>query len=382
MFERESKEKLVDKMVAWSRATNPKIIDFRRGSVIRTIYSAVGLIVEGLYDRMYRSMKSLIETNVYAIIGFDKLQASLASGIVTIGRKTPADKTYIIPRGTELVAEPTQFRPPVVFRTTDDATLREGYTTVTVPVVCSEAGEIGNVEAGAINQFVQKPIGIDTVTNLSGFDNGEEEESPEEQKRRFQEFMEAKTSGSLQAIEYGTRYSSVLNEDGEIVERVVQALALDDLPARPGEVDVYAWDGVGEISEELRKSIMKNLYGYYREDGKPVYGYKNGGTIINLYSAKTTYVTMKLNLEVESWASEEDVKKAINKEIDTYFARLRLHQSFIQTELEARIKFIEGVKDVKLYTSTEGDTGTFTMDNIHTTQTGEILISAKPILYM
>lgn len=382
MFERESKEKILDKMVSWSRALSPKLTDYRRGSVIRTIYSAVAVIAEGLYDRMYRSMKSLIEQNIYAIIGFDKLQAIPSMGLVTIGRNTPADKDYMIPRGTELVAEPNQYRPPVVFRTLDDAVLRLGYTTVDVSVVCAEAGEIGNVEAGAINQFVQKPMGIDTVTNQSGYFNGVEEESSEDQKKRFQDYMEAKTSGSLQAIEYGTKLAVVTNAEGAVTERVVQSLAVEDLPARQGQVDVYAWNGVGELSEELRKEIINKLSGYYTPDGKPVYGYKNGGTIINLYSAITTYVTIRLNLEMETWASEDLVKKAIEKEVDSYFSGLKFQQSFIQTELEARIKFIEGVKDVKLYTATSDAPDTFTMDNINTTQIGEILICKKPIQYM
>lgn len=371
MFERQSKEQILDKMIKWSRAVSPKLTDFRRGSVIRTFYEAVAGVIEGLYDSVFRSIKQLIESNLYAVIGFDKIQAVPSSGVVTFSKEEPATDNILIPAGTEIVAEPNIYRPPLVFYTVEDATIPVSYTSVDVEVVCAETGSITCVEANTIVSFASKPFGVDSVTNNLAFTNGEDDETSEDQKLRFQDYMESTTRGTLQAIEYGAKQAYLVDDKGNITEQVLQVIALEDLVNKLSQVDLYVWNGVNAPSEELKSLIQTILKGYTDANGTRVYGYKLAGTIVNIYPANTSYVKIKLTLTTESWAVDTDVKKAIERELKTFFYRLRLGQTVLYSELNALAKRVEGVYDVKVELST---------DNGITYNTNNIAVDEKTIV--
>lgn len=367
MFERDSKEKLLQKMVNWSRAVSPKITDFRRGSVIRTIYESVALIIEGGYNKFYVALKSIIERNIYSVIGFDKIQAVPSSGNVIFGRVEPAVEAYVIPRGTEIVARANDFRPPISFRTVEDSIMDIGYTEVSVGVVCTEAGAITNVLASDINDFVTKPFGIDWVTNRVDFLNGRDEETPEEQKSRFGDYMEANTRGTLQSIEFGAKQAFLYDSAGIVTEQALSVLAVEDTVLKKGEVDLYVWNGVGDPSEALKAKMQEILLGYYDENGDRVYGYKNGGTQVNIYPALRSSVRIRLTLTTESWASEAYVKDRIQKEVDSLFRSLRIGQTLLHSSLLSRVKGIEGVHDVKVELSINAG-ASYSADNVVVSQ--------------
>lgn len=377
MFERKSMEQILDKMVGWTRGATTKLTDFRVGSKIRTVYESVAVVVEEMYDKMYRTMKVLIEENIYYVIGFDKLPSNNASGDLRFGRSTPAEDNYVIPAGTSVKSRATQYRGSVKYRTTKDAVLAIGQTFVDVPVVCDQAGIIGNVGIGEIAEFEVRPVGIETVTNLTAFLNGREEETKEEQKARFQAFIQANARGVLQSVQYGASTAQIVDENGVVVERVAQCRAIEDLDNKLGHVDVYLWNGIGDASEELKAKVKAILIGAYNEEGSPVYGYKPAGIIPNVYTAGIIYVTMKLEIEVEEGSSEEVVYRVAEEEIDRYCSRLKMGESLVQTALEADIKYIDGVKDVKLYLSTD-DGGTYHTNNIDAQYT-QIIVPKKPI---
>lgn len=362
MFERESMEQVRDRMIRWSRAVSPRLTDFRRGSVIRTIYEAVALVVEGAVNKVYTGIKSVVENNIYAVVGFDKLQARPSSGYVYFMREEPAPSPILIPMGTEVVAQANEVRAPLVFRTTADVVMATGYTEVQAPVVCAEAGAITNILAGDINDFVQKPTGIDSVENREDFTNGADEETPEAQKLRFQEFIDASTRGTLASIEYGAKQAYLVDESGDIEEEVIQAKAFEDLPDRPGEVDLYIWNGKGPASQAMKDEVQKILFGYTDEDGNKVYGYKNGGTIVHIYDALVQNTWLRVETALEEWLDRETAEDTIDREISGYYRSLRIGQAVKYSEILAIIQRIPGIADVRIALSTNGTN--FSSDNI------------------
>lgn len=366
-FDRESAESILDKMTAWSRAVSPKLTDFRRGSVIRTIYEAVALVIEGGYNKFYTALKSIIETNIYSVIGFDKKQAVPSSGNVTFGRALATSSSVYIPRGTSVVAKSNSFRPPITFRTTQDAYIQANYTTVDVPVVCTEAGEITNISASDISDFASKPTGVDTVTNTLAYNNGADEESSEDQKTRFGFFMQANTRGTLQAIEYGAMQANVTDTNGNITEQVLQAVATEDTVNNKGIVSLYVWNGVGAPSSALQSQIQTLLLGYIDSNGNRVYGYKNGGTLVNIYQTTISSVTIKLTLTIQSWAVLASVQTLIQNEMNSYFKGLKPGQTLYFSDIVARVKGVDGVQDVTVQLSTDGGT-TYNSTNITVSQ--------------
>lgn len=381
MFERRSMDQILDRMIGWTRGVTGKLTDFRVGSKTRTLYESVALVQEDFEDRVFRSQRKLIEENIYAIIGFDRIPASYASGIVKFSRTAPADRDYLIPAGTILKSLASEFKAPRKYRTTEDAVLETGAISTDVTVLCEEPGEVGNIEANTLTEFIVKPTGIDAVTNPTAFANGEEEETKEAQKARFQQFVEAQARGVLQSVQYGGSLAKVLDPvTGMVQERVIQAVAVEELPARRGEVDLFIWNGIGEASEELVEAVRKIQHGYYDELGNPVYGYKPAGIQINIHSAPMHPVRIKLYLEAELWASLAAMKVEAEAEIDRYFAGLKLGDTLIQTALESKIEYISGVRDVKVWLSTD-DGATYNTDNVVGGAT-EIIVAQKPIEYM
>lgn len=377
-FERKSMEEIVQDMVDWSRGVSTKITDFRIGSRARTLIEATAKEIEEYYDRVYRSVRKLIAENIYTVMGFSKLPAIYATGQVVFSRSTIADDNYLIPAGTLVKTRATATLAPINFRTTTDAIIAVGTKLATVSVISTTPGIDGNIEAGSIADFVSKPAGVDSVKNTSSFSTGKEEETLDEQKNRFQKFVSSLSRGTLPAVEYGATTTQILDAEGNIIERVVDARAFEDLINRKGEVDCYIWNGVGEASSNLITATQKNLSGYY-ENGKPVYGYKPAGILVNLYSASVKKVTMRLHLVLESGVSEADIIIYVEREIRDFFSAQTQGQELVQTALETRIKLLSGVYDIKIELSTDAGS-TWTYNNLVAAKT-EILVPVFPLIY-
>ena len=380
-------EYLVNRMIGWVRGVSTRLTDFRVGSKNRALLEAVAIIVEELYDKVFRGLRQLIEDSIYAIFDFSKTPVTYTTGIVTFSRSTPADQNYPITAGTMLMSQATQYNSPIRFYTSADSILAVGTMSVDVPVICALPGTQGNIPAGSLITFIQKPNGTEAVTNALEFTSGAEEESKESQKLRFQEFFEAQARGPLQAIEYGARLAKLVDPTtGITTEAVLQAVALEYLPERKGEVDLYVWNGVGVASSVLITAINTILEGYYDLDNNPVYGYSSAGIQVNVYSAPTKTVVVKVVAVAESTTTLDLLKPAIEAEISRYFAGLKLGklatqegQTVIQSALQSNIKRIDGVSDVKLYLSIDGGV-TFTMDNVLVAET-QIALVQYPIVY-
>jgi len=278
------------------------------------------------------------------------------------------------------MSQATQYNSPIRYYTSADALLEVGTLSVDVGVICALPGVQGNIPANTLITFIQKPLGVETVTNPLAFTTGAEEESKESQKVRFQQFLAAQTRGVLQSIQYGATLAEVLDPDtGAVLEQVTQAVALEDLPTRKGEVDLYISNGVGDASEDLKTAVSTILDGYYDAAGSPVYGYKPAGILVNIYSATAIYVMIKVEATAEAYTTLNLMKPLIEAEIAVYFGGLKLGQTLVQTALEANIKKLTGIYDVKLYLSIDsGDT--YSTDNIIAAQT-EILLPDTPIVY-
>ena len=156
-------------------------------------------------------------------------------------------------------------------------------------------------------------------------------------------------------------------------------MALEDLPTRKGEVDLYIWDGVGVASGDLKAVVNKLQVGYYNTDGSPIYGFKPAGIMVNLYSAPIKYVTISLAITPETWSNLDDLKPIAENEVDRYFQQLKLGQTVVQSALEASIKLISGVYDVTLLFSEDGGVSWVTSNMIP--DMNEIVVVQKPLVY-
>jgi uncharacterized phage protein gp47/JayE len=219
-------------------------IDVKPASVISDIFiEPAASEIEKLYYRIYNISLSLSvltasgsQLDMLALnVGLTRRQAIKATGLVTFYRNTP-DPTndYIIPLGTRVSTVGYYGMAPVYFRTTESVTLIHGNTEVDASVECEQAGTIGNVQANKI-VVINTPVnGITGVTNDNAFDNGMEQETDEEFRRRIIETALGNDAGTESSIKKVT-----LETLG--VSSAFVALASGTVPASRGigKVDVY-----------------------------------------------------------------------------------------------------------------------------------------------
>lgn len=140
----------------------------------------------------------------------------------------------------------------VTFRVLYTVTLPDGENSLTgVKVVAEKPGIIGNVAAGAINQFSSTPFVGATVTNPLPYSNGLETEDDDSYRERIKTARRTRTKGTALAIASGVTGITAADEN----KRVSSA----SLVTRSGyPTTLYIDDGTGyeEISTGVAVEVL------------------------------------------------------------------------------------------------------------------------------
>lgn len=132
-------------------------------SIARTISEQQEQSLNDLYDAAYITDATDAElTKLADSYGVDRQDAVPATGVVEFSRATAASEDRTIPSGTRVT---TGGDDPVTFVTTEVAVIESGTTSDTANIRCQEAGPVGNVGTGTITSFIDKPAGVESVTN-------------------------------------------------------------------------------------------------------------------------------------------------------------------------------------------------------------------------
>lgn len=242
-----SQYEVLKNLIDWTTSRTNKITDFNVGSGIRTLYEAVSVQLEEFYFRMKQAALYSITNSIYQAFGFERKVAGKSSGTVTITFLRALTSILVIPKGT--LFSTNDVYGYVTFETVEDYTVKSGMSTAIIPVVCTKSGTIGNVPEGAISEIIPTNSIIQNVYNESAFTNGYEDETATEHKKRFQKYINTLSKATSSAILYGTLQ----------VEGVTGAWVDDNYI---GYVIVYAHNSDGNLPEELRDQIIKELIDY------------------------------------------------------------------------------------------------------------------------
>jgi phage-related baseplate assembly protein len=106
--------------------------------------------------------------------------AEFSTGSVVFKLANPLTSPLEILEGTELITADT-----IIFLTNEDVTIETGATEVVCEVICEEAGSIGNIKPGSLNEILTElPYDL-TVINPNDFTNGLDEEDDDAFKDRI-----------------------------------------------------------------------------------------------------------------------------------------------------------------------------------------------------
>jgi uncharacterized phage protein gp47/JayE len=240
---------IAEQMVAQIRLLKPTI-SAEVGTPERLIFDTVsGAIAENSIDLVGLEEALNVDskfganlTNFMSLFGFERQQATVATGFVKFQRNTPATANIVIPSGVILKSHISTATDGILpeFVTTSTVTLHVGETeTGLVPIQAKSPGSIGNVPAEAVTIMSFAPVlGITSVTNPAATTGGTDQEDDNSLKTRFKNTVFRNLAGTedqFLALCVATAFSTKANVIGPIskYQEYIQVPVGDDQTSYP-----------------------------------------------------------------------------------------------------------------------------------------------------
>lgn len=229
-----------------------------------------------------------------------------------------------------------------------------------VQVEAIEYGRIGNAEAGEITNIINPVVGLNSVTNLESFQNGQDEETTGELRGRYYDSLGKAGSRRVESIE-----AYVLDEvEGVrsclVIENDSNEFDADGRPPHSFETIVLG----GEADKVAQKIFEKKPDGIraFGSTIEQVKDSKGAFRSIGFTYAETVQVYVKAFVEKGSEYpidGDSQIKEQIVRFIggtgdNVTYNGLGMSKDVVVSRLESRLFAVEGVEDVKISLSTDG----------------------------
>ena len=196
----------------------------------------------------------------------------------------------------------------LVFSVTENAVLDENGT-ATVGAQCDTPGKIGNVPVGVINRFPVTLAGLVSVTNTVAAEDGFDEETDEELRKRYFEKV------SLPATS-GSKYHYIMW--AKEISGVGDAKCLP-LWNGNGTVKVVVINSdKGEASDELLREVAEHI-----EENRPI------GAEVTVESATPLVIDISVALVLANGVDMETARKKITDSITKYLQKNAFSGTYI-----------------------------------------------------
>lgn len=326
------------------KSTQNKVTDFNVGSVFRTLVEAPAAEMDEMYQQFVIGLIEGIQTSVYTSFSFDPIDAVAAAGLVRV--TIPAsDQPVLISAGTSFEIQNGR----VGYTSSADVTITPGKTFADVLVAANTPGTIGNIMAGQTFTLSPALDGMVSATNPDGFVSGTDAESPDDRKVRFNAFIQSLNRGTVAAIEYGLKTTSLQDAQGNLIERVVAAAVvepwLDDANQPIAWVQCYVHNGVGSTTSALVHRAREVIYGYTDANGNKVPGWKAAGVKVDVHAAPEQIVDVAGELTPLPGYDKPTLLAQAEQAIFGYIRALDIGVPAILSEIIAQVMEIEGVYD-------------------------------------
>ncbi len=131
--------------------------------------------------------------------------------------------------GNRIIADSTSISTPqansfsaVTFRTATSNTLADGETSIDgVAVVCTTAGDAGNISSNSLTTFLDAPFSGATVNNALPFSNGRENEEDDAYRERIKAARRSRARGTALAIKTAVTGITAPDEDKRVTSASV-----------------------------------------------------------------------------------------------------------------------------------------------------------------
>lgn len=255
---------LVQDMGAALQGSASALIDISVGSVTRALLeanAAIALWMQWLILQVLQTARATTSTGSdldswMADFGLVRLPASASSGIVTFFRFATT-LSASIPPGTMVKTGDGLLTFSVVASssvsiwdaTSNSYIIPAGVASAAIPVVCNQAGQVGNVVAGSISIIASSLPGIDQVSNPSSFTDGRDAETDQSFRSRFVLYL----AGLSRATPIAIR-SAIANVQQGLSIQILEGMTAGGHPS-PGNFVVFVDDGSGYPSSALLGTV-------------------------------------------------------------------------------------------------------------------------------
>ncbi len=334
-------------MISWMVTRGSKISNFTVGSVIRTILEAISLEIEALYYQMDKGFKYALQHSVFYSFGFNRKGAIASNGTVTVRFKSEIPYNMIIPKGYKFSTVPVRGK-VIHFESTVDVAVVSGDRVATVPVKCTVPGRIGNVPSGAIQICVNPLPFTQSVANSMDFINGAEEEDIADVKKRFTEYIQTLSKGTIKAVQYGC-----------LTVQGVTGVYVDE---RIGVLDVYLHDINGELPPALELAVRETLIEY-----------RAGGVEVRLLPVTHKSVDMHIEVILTSGFDTTKYRKLVQDSVTGYLNSYTVATSLRRADI---IRYIMNIDTVAIQNASISLTEDIIVQNNEKIRAGNITVTA------
>jgi len=182
--------------------------------------------------------------------------AEIATGQATFSASAVATAAILIPVGTRVATLSTATQASVFFKTTADATIFPGQSTVTVDIEAEASGAEGNVGSGTVVVINTAILGISSVTNQNPTTGGSDGESDEDFRDRIKASFLANDAVTFRGIR--RRALELANVIDALVVGAGDALLVRG-GGTGGKVDLYIQAEAGLSRSEVDTATFNSV---------------------------------------------------------------------------------------------------------------------------
>ena len=334
---------IVASMVNHARGATKKLTDFTVGSASRTLFEAVAIEQEEMYQQMFHGLRDAIPVSVYSAFDHDLLPAASASGDVTF-TASPAPSNPIVIAAGSIVKVANK---DITYTTQYEVILTNVSPAGSVRVVAVSVGADGNASANTIT--INSPdIATVAVTNQQPFITGRDIETEDERKARFAGYIKSISRGLKGSIEYGAKTAVDRDANGDIIEYVRFSLMVEPYQsdsAQPlGYIKCYIYNGVGSTTASLIAETQKVIDGYI-DEGVYVEGWSAAGIVCTVSAVTEQPVAVTGVVTAAEGFTVTDLIPLVNNVIKVYIQKIEIGESCLVAEIYNKAMSIAGVKN-------------------------------------
>lgn len=347
-------ESIVAAAVAhFSAMVADRVTDFTEGAVGRSLLETVGLEVQRLEVGTAQGVREGILTGTYRNFDFTALPATYASGLVRLSRIS-ASEDMLVPEGQHFQVPGSSER---IYEALQDVPVPAGTFQVEVPVRCLTVGRAGNTAAQTVLSVVGALQASFTVANERPFLTGLDVETEDDRAARFRLWILSWSRGTRTAIEEAARAVVLLDDDGNALERVVNATVREPFQEGAadgfmGLVEVYIDSGAGSASETLVAEVDRVLRGYRTETSEIVRGVMAAGIDLRVIGVVGVTVDVSARVRIAPGYVVSSTADGVRAAIEQYLASIPAFADVVVAEIVAAAMGVAGVTDATVLAPT------------------------------